>query len=67
MDVDRKMVAGSVPNGHHHAGLTDHDLMGDKAGHSHEEAAHIGELTAEELVRKLTPELIWKAHIETGH
>lgn len=32
----------------HHAQLADHEIMGDKANVSHEEATHIGELTAEE-------------------
>jgi len=31
--------------------LADHDILGEKAGISHEEAAHIGELTAEEKAR----------------
>lgn len=29
--------------------MVDHDLMGEKAGLSHEEAVHFGELTHEEL------------------
>lgn len=38
--------AAAVPE--HHTQLADHELMGEKANVTHDEAKHIGELTAEE-------------------
>lgn len=45
-------------------GLTDRDILGDKAAVSHDEASHIGELTEEEKVRAVT-DLVVVAKSET--
>lgn len=38
--------------------IADHELMGEKANVSHSEAAHIGELTPEELVSIIVDKVI---------